>query len=200
MDISAKGASIMYAALLSQETMSHFKTEEDIVNYITYPGGPAVIYDGSSETLVRKQLNPDTEMTVVILPVNAMGVYGKLFTETFRTKAVPYSNYSVTIDEAVVTENGQDYIKWNVSEGKPSGFRYIIRATDNHLWTNTLQGSVLRAQETMYLSPELYYIEKTTDSRAPLNNLTKGSEYILIVTAVDENSASSVADSWTFIY
>ena len=200
MDISAKGASIMYAALLSQETMSHFKTEEDIVNYITYPGGPAVIYDGSSETLVRKQLNPDTEMTVVILPVNAMGVYGKLFTETFRTKAVPYSSYSVTIDEAVVSENGQDYIKWNVSEGKPSGFRYIIRATDNHLWTNTLQGSVLRAQETMYLSPELYYIEKTTDSRAPLNNLTKGSEYILIVTAVDENGASSVADSWTFIY
>lgn len=200
MDISAKGASIMYAALLSQETMSHLKTEEEIVNYITYPGGPAVIYEGSSETFIRKQLNPDTEMTVVILPVNSMGLYGKLFTETFRTKAVPYSSYSVTIDEAVVSENGKDYIKWDVDEGKAAGFRYIIRATDNYLWTNTLQCSVLRAQETMYLSPNLYYIEKTTDSYAPLNNLTKGSEYILIVTAVDENGASSVADSWTFIY
>ena len=52
----------------------------------------------------------------------------------------------------------------------------------------------------MYLSPDLYYIEKTTNSYAPLNNLTKGSEYILIVTAVDENGASSVADSWTFVY
>lgn len=200
MDISAKGASIMYAALLSQETMQHLKTEEDIVNYITYPGGPAVIFEGSSETLIRKQLNPDTEMTVVILPVNSMGLYGKLFTETFRTKAVPYSSYSVTIDEAVVSENGKDYIKWDVDEGKAAGFRYIIRATDNYLWTNTLQCSVLRAQETMYLSPDLYYIEKTTNSYAPLNNLTKGSEYILIVTAVDENGASSVADSWTFIY
>lgn len=200
MDISAKGASIMYAALLSQETMQHLKTEEDIVNYITYPGGPAVIFEGSSETLIRKQLNPDTEMTAVILPVNMMGVYGKLFTETFRTEAVPYSGYSVEIQEAVVTENGQECIRWNVSGGEAAGFRYIIRATDNYLWTNTLQCSVLRAQETMYLSPDLYYIEKTTDSYAPLNNLTKGSEYILIVTAVDENGASSIADSWTFIY
>lgn len=200
MDISAKGASIMYAALLSQETMQHLKTEEDIVNYITYPGGPAVIFEGSSETLIRKQLNPDTEMTAVILPVNMMGVYGKLFTETFRTEAVPYSGYTVEIQEAVVTENGQECIRWNVSGGEAAGFRYIIRATDNYLWTNTLQCSVLRAQETMYLSPDLYYIEKTTNSYAPLNNLTKGSEYILIVTAVDENGASSVADSWTFVY
>ena len=200
MDISAKGASIMYAALLSQETMQHLKTEEDIVNYITYPGGPAVIFEGSSETLIRKQLNPDTEMTAVILPVNMMGVYGKLFTETFRTEAVPYSGYTVEIQEAVVTENGQECIRWNVSGGEAAGFRYIIRAPDNYLWTNTLQCSVLRAQETMYLSPDLYYIEKTTNSYAPLNNLTKGSEYILIVTAVDENGASSVADSWTFVY
>ena len=91
-------------------------------------------------------------------------------------------------------------VSWNVNGGEASGFRYIIRPTDSYLWTSTLQGSVLRAQETMYLSPNLYYIEKTTDSYAPLNNLTKGSEYILIVTAVDENGASSVADSWTFIY
>lgn len=200
LDFTAKGASIVYAALLSQETMSHFKTEEDIINYIIYPGGPAVIYDSSSETFIRKQLNPDTEMTVVLLPVNAMGVYGKLFTETFRTKAVPYSRHTVEIEEAVVSENGQDRIRWNVSGGEAAGFRYIIRATDNYLWTNTLQSSVLRAQETMFLSPDLYYIEKTTEKYAVLSNLAKGSEYILIVTAVDESGASSVADSWLFVY
>lgn len=200
MNFSAKGAAIIYAALLNQETISHFKTEEDLVNYIIYPGGPAVIYEGSSETLVRKQLNPDTEMTAVILPVSSKGIYGKLFTETFRTDAVPYSGFSVDIEEAVVSENGNEHIGWSVSEGDPAGYRYILRATDSYLWASTLQSSVLRAQETMYLSPELYYIEKTTDRRAPLNNLVPGTEYIIIVTAVDESGASSVADSWTFTY
>ena len=52
----------------------------------------------------------------------------------------------------------------------------------------------------MYLSPELYYIEKTSGSYAPLNNLVRGTEYMLVVTAVDQNDASSIADSWTFVY
>lgn len=200
LDFTAKGASIVYAALLSQETMSHFKTEEDIINYIIYPGGPAVIYDSSSDTFIRKQLNPDTEMTVVILPVSFEGVYGKLFTETFKTDAIPYSGFSVNIEEAIVSENGKECISWSVSEGKPTGYRYILRATDSYMWTNTLQSSTLRAQETMYLSPGLYYIEKTSDNFVYLDGLSRGTEYVLVVTAVDENDDSSVADYWTFTY
>ena len=200
LDVSAQGATIMYAALLSADIMSHLDTEEELIEYVIYPGGPSVIFDGSSETFVRKQLNPDTEMTVVILPVNLTGVYGKVFTLPVRTKAIPYSSLSVEIEEKVVTENGQECIKWNVNGGEASGFRYIIRPTDSYLWTSTLQGSVLRAQETMYLSPELYYIEKTTDNYAPLKNLSRGTEYMLVLTAVDGEGASSVADSWTFVY
>lgn len=200
MDVSAKGASIMYAALLNADIMAHLDTEEELIEYVTYPGGPSVIFEGSSETFVRKQLYPDTEMTIVILPVNITGVYGKVFTLPVRTEAIPYSSLSVEIEEKVVTESGQECIKWNVSGGEASGFRYIIRPTDSYLWTSTLQGSVLRAQETMYLSPELYYIEKTSGSYAPLNNLVRGTEYMLVVTAVDQNDASSIADSWTFVY
>lgn len=199
-DFSAQGASIVYAALLSADVMAHLDTEEELIEYVIYPGGPAVIFDGSSETFVRKQLYPDTEMTIVILPVSITGVYGKVFTLPVRTVAIPYSGLSIEIGEEVVTENGQDRIRWNVSGGEAAGFRYIIRATDNYLWTNTLQSSVLRAQETMFLSPDLYYIEKTTEKYAVLSNLAKGSEYILIVTAVDESGASSVADSWMFVY
>ena len=200
MDVSAKGASIMYAAMLDDETMAHFDTDEELIEYIIYPGGPAVIFDGSSETLVRKQLNPDSNMTVVILPVNIMGVYGQLFTETFRTEAIPYNDLTVEIEESIVTENGQDIIRWQTTDGEAASYRYIFKETGSYLWQNTLKGSTLRAQETMYLSPGLYYIEKTTGTSLTLNNCTRGTEYILVVTAVDEDGVSSISDSWTFVY
>lgn len=200
MDVSAKGASIMYAAMLDDETMAHFDTDEELIEYIIYPGGPAVIFDGSSETLVRKQLNPDSNMTVVILPVNIMGVYGELFTETFRTEAIPYNDLTVEIEESIVTENGQDIIRWQTTDGEAASYRYIFKETGSYLWQNTLKGSTLRAQETMYLSPGLYYIEKTTGTSLTLNNCTRGTEYILVVTAVDEDGVSSISDSWTFVY
>ena len=200
MDVSAKGASIMYAAMLDDETMAHFDTDEELIEYIIYPGGPAVIFDGSSETLVRKQLNPDSNMTVVILPVNIMGVYGQLFTETFRTEAIPYNDLTVEIEESIVTENGQDIIRWQTTDGEAASYRYIFKETGSYLWQNTLKGSTLRAQETMYLSPGLYYIEKTTGTSLTLNNCTRGTEYILVVTAVDKDGVSSISDSWTFVY
>ena len=200
MDVSAKGASIMYAAMLDDDTMAHFDTDEELIEYIIYPGGPAVIFDGSSETLVRKQLNPDTNMTVVILPVNTMGVYGQLFTETFRTEAIPYNDLTVNIEKSIITENGQDIIRWQTTGGEAAGYRYIFKETGSYLWQNTLKGSALRAQETMYLSPGLYYIDKTTGNSLTLSNCTRGTEYVLVVTAVDEDGVSSISDSWTFVY
>ena len=56
------------------------------------------------------------------------------------------------------------------------------------------------AQETMYLSPGLYYITSLEGTSAKISNLTEGTEYIMIVVAVDADGNISVADSWTFTY
>lgn len=200
MTLTAKDASLMYAAMFDEKTMSRFSTDEELIEYLISPEGPAVILENSTEILVRKQLDPDTDMTVVVLPVDITGVYGRLFTHRFRTLAIPYNDLSVVIEEAVVKENGTDLIRWHVNDEDAVSYRYILKETDSYMWTNTLKSSVLKAQEIMYLSPGMYYINKTRDNYVPLENLAKGVEYILIVAAVDENDASSIADSWTFTY
>ena len=71
---------------------------------------------------------------------------------------------------------------------------------DSHLWSSVLEGSLLKAQETMFLDPGLYYITTVTQGSAIFSGLEPGTEYILIVVAVDQEGFSSVADSWKFIY
>jgi hypothetical protein len=56
------------------------------------------------------------------------------------------------------------------------------------------------AQETMYLNPGMYYINSTTEASATVSGLTSGTEYVIVVVAVDSEGNTSVADSWTFTY
>lgn len=200
MTLTSEGATLIYASLLDSKAMSGLETKEDMIEFLISPGSTAVIYEGSSELFERKQLSPGTKMTLLALPVNFSGMYGELFVKSFTTKTVPYNSLIVHIDESIVSENGGKFIRWNVIEGEPSGYRYILKETDSYLWTNTLHGSVKRTQETMFMSPNLYYIEKTTDNYVEVSGLVPGTEYVLVVTATDEEETSSVADSWIFTY
>lgn len=200
MTLSSEGATLIYASLVDGKTMSGLETKEDMISYLISPGSPAVIYEGNSETFERKQLSPGTKMTLLALPVNFSGMYGELFVKSFTTKTVPYNHLIVHIDESIAEENDKEYIRWSVSEGEATGYRYILKETDSYLWTNTLHGSVKRTQETMFMTPDLYYINKTSDNYVEVSGLVPGTEYILVVTATDENDTSSIADSWTFTY
>ncbi|MBQ2874069.1 MAG: hypothetical protein IJE85_02110, partial [Bacteroidales bacterium] len=141
--------------------------------------------------------NPGTEMTLVALAIDRLGKYGPLFMEVFKTNQIPYNSLEINIIENI---EDPGLISWEVSGGDASQYRYICRETDSYLWKNTLGASVLKAQETMFLDPGLYYINSVNTPSASLDAAVSGEEYIIIVTAVDEDGNISVADSWTFEY
>ena len=145
---------------------------------------------------------------MLAIAIDNDGRYGKLLEKTYRTDAIPYNEIIVEIDKDQEILRNTSSISWNVRGNNADGYRYIFRPTSGNLWQETLEQSVTTAQETMFMDPGLYYIEKTKDNSVTLSGLVKGTEYILIVTAVqdsgkglaDPSSKGSVADSWIFTY
>mgnify|MGYP003294208376 FL=1 len=78
-------------------------------------------------------------------------------------------------------------------------YRYIFTATDRHLWTGTLESSVKRAGETLFLNSGYYYISTTTETSAKVS-MENGKEYMFVILAVDNAGNCSAASHWKFIY
>lgn len=200
MTLNAPGAGHIYAQLFTQEQMRGFRSENEIIKTLLEPGNKSSVIDRESDIFIRKFLKPDTGMILAALAIERTGRYGPLFIEEFRTEAIPYTSKKVSINKDIDKVRESSIISWTIAEGEVSEYRYIFRETDSYLWQNTLQESVLSAQETMYLNPGLYYINHTTTPEATMSNLVSGQEYIIIVVAAEEDGNISVADSWTFTY
>lgn len=200
MTLKSSGASYIYCQLLSDEQLSGYTSESEIIKELLKPGGTSTVYDRSSDTFVRKFLKPGTAMTLVALAIDSGGRYGPLFSERFQTDPIPYNSIKVNIDKDPAKVQKDLSITWTASEGDIVEYRYILRDTANYLWQNTLEGSVVTAQEKMYLDPGLYYISHTIAPEAPLIDLISGKEYIIVVVAADSEGNISVADSWEFTY
>lgn len=197
MMLQSAGASAIYCQLLTPEQMNMHISESDLIKMLLEPGGRSTVFDNDCDLFERKFLNPGTEMTLVALAIDRLGKYGPLFMEVFKTNQIPYNSLEINIIENI-EDSGS--ISWEVSGGDAAQYRYICRETDSYLWKNTLGASVLKAQETMFLDPGLYYINSVNTPSASLDAAVSGEEYIIIVTAVDEDGNISVADSWTFEY
>ena len=139
-------------------------------------------------------------MTLIAVAIDRNGKYGPLLTEHFETDHIPYNDLEVSIDKDLAAFRNTSTINWSSSGGDVVQYRYILKETGSHLWQNVFEQSVEMAQETMYLSPGLYYITSLEGTSAKISNLTEGTEYIMIVVAVDADGNISVADSWTFTY
>ena len=122
-----------------------------------------------------------------------------LNSQTYTTLDIPYNGMTVKIEEDLEKLKADQTIRWSTEGGDPTEYRYIFTAKDRHLWTNTLGSSIDKADEVMALNPGLYYISKTTAAEAKVS-VESGKEYILIVTAVDEEGKSSESTWWEFTY
>ena len=139
-------------------------------------------------------------MRLIAVAIDRSGKYGPLFTEEFVTDPIHYSPTKVTIDKNIDNVRNSSVISWSVSGEAPAEYRYIFKGTDSYLWNSTLEGSILAAQEKMYLEPGLYYISHTSEPKAVLSGMVAGNEYIIVVVAADAEGNISEADSWIFTY
>lgn len=200
MTLESPGASFIYCQLMSDEQLTGFSSENEIIKEILKPGGASTVFDKSSDIFVKKFLKPGAPMTLVAVAIDGAGKYGPLLRETFYTEPIPYNSIKVNIDkdQDKVRENGA--ITWTATGGEVSEYRYILRETDNHLWLNTLGGSTQAAQDKMYLDSGLYYISHTIEPEAVLSGMVSGKEYVIVVVAADAEGNISMADSWIFTY
>lgn len=200
MDIIAEEAMYIYSNLIHENEIAAYDTEEKKIEHLLDPEGYSTVFNNDEEHFERKFLKPDTKYTFLSIAIDSKGQYGPLYEQILSTEALPYNNLIVKIDKNLAELQKTSTVKWTVTGGKAHEYRYIFRESDGHLWQNTLERSVITAQEMMFMQPDIYYISKTKESQAVLSGLTSGKEYVIVVTAADENGNGSIADSWIFTY
>lgn len=200
MRLTSAGAGHIYSQLLTEEQFAQYMSENELIHMLLAPGNKSTVFDSESDIFVRKFLKPGTSMRLIAVAIDRSGKYGPLFTEEFVTDPIHYSPTKVTIDKNIDNVRNSSVISWSVSGEAPAEYRYIFKGTDSYLWNSTLEGSILAAQEKMYLEPGLYYISHTSEPKAVLSGMVAGNEYIIVVVAADAEGNISEADSWIFTY
>lgn len=194
---ASENVEIIYNMLFSAEEMQKYAQEQDIIDFLL--SGKAYFLEDESDIVIRKFLSPGTDYTLVALAVDRKGKYGPLFRHEFTTIEIPYNDMTVAIEQDHASLKSDQTLRWSIAGGDAAEYRYIFTETDRHLWTGTLEGSVRKAGETMYLDPGLYYINKTAETSVKVS-MEKGKEYIFVILAVDTAGNPSAASYWKFTY
>lgn len=196
--LAASGSvEMIYNMLISEEDIVKYPTDQDKIDLLL--SGNAYFFDRSSDVVIRKFLSPGTKYTLIAIAIDRSGRYGPLFKREYTTEQLPYNGTEVIFNEDLNSLRNDKTIRWNISEGNVSEYRYIFTETDRYLWTGTLNSSVRKAGETMFIQPNLYYISKTTDNFVQVS-MENGKEYIIVILAVDEVGGCSAIGHWRFTY
>lgn len=199
--LTAYGAAMIYSCVMDADAMSGFDSDDEIIAHLISPAGQAALIEGASGSYEIRSLSPGKDYTLFAIPVNNKGQYGELLKVSFTTVQLPYNDLIVNINKVINKDaSGNVIVDWTVTGGTAKSFRYVFTDTSTNRWLSTLGGTVENAQVIMFKTPDMYYISKTTDTKASLGKLTEGKEYVLVVVAVDSSGNSSVADSWIFTY
>lgn len=194
---ASEKASMVYNMLLPTSELDQFANEEEMVKWLL--SGNAYFFERDSDIVIRKFLSPGTSYTLIALAVDKMGNYGDLFRLEISTVPIPRNSSEIVIEKDVEALRNDQTIRWSIVGGSAVEYRYIITPTDRHLWTGTLEASVKKASETLFLDPGLYYISRTSDTSAKVS-MENGKEYVFVILAVDETGSSSTAADWFFTY
>lgn len=195
--IASDNVEIVYNILMPSEEIAAYPDEQDLIDLLL--SGSAYFFEATNDIVVRKFLSPGTRYTLIALAVDKNGRYGPLFKEEYETRSIDYNDLNVSIVQDIEALRKDQTIRWSTENGSATGYRYIMTATDRHLWTGTLESSVKKAEETMVLDPGLYYITKTDSTEARLE-MENGKEYIFVILAVDSAGGCSTASHWRFTY
>lgn len=203
MDITAAGAKFIYCQLLPDEALEDYTSDQEIIDALIKPEGIGVRIEKSKAYFERRQLKPDTEMTLIATAIDKNGCYGPLLREEYQTVSIEFNSLAIEIEKDLdkLKENG-GVLNWSVSGGEAASYKYFYRKTDNSYWTSTFGSDYSLVEAKMVLDPDLWYFKNTADSFAKLDNpaLAEGQEYVFVVLAVAEDGSSSRADHWIFTY
>lgn len=195
---SSESVSTIFNCLLDEEELARYPTEQDKIDLLIKGG--AYWFEGISDLVVNKFLLPAKKYTQLAIGVDRHGYYGKLFVEEFTTLGLPYNDITISIEEDIAAVRKNNTLKWDTTGGEAASYRYILYETDSYRWLNTFYSSIEIAETKLILESGLYYIEKTTNPYAVLDNAAAGKEYVLVVVAIDAAGNASKPDSWIFTY
>lgn len=196
--LNAPGAKYIYSRLMPEEELAAYPTDAQKIELLIKPGNASTVF-GPQDIFIRKSLRPGARMILLAVAIDKNGRYGPLLEEMLQTEPIPYNNLKVEIDKDIEALRSSSTINWSVTGGEAVKYRVFFNNTGSHYWNNVFNSTVEMVQEKMYLDSSLFYI-KHLDVPYYKPALTAGTEYIMIVTAVDAEGNISVADSWTFIF
>lgn len=197
--LSAPGASVIYAMLLTQNEYSGLDSDKAMVEYLMKNSTPGA---GSEMTVKRTGLKPGERVRLLALAVDEEGRYGAILNKIYTT-AVPVFNDDITIDLDVTYEGKTAKVKVTSSGADIAGYYYFHGNTSTSSWTRILGGTRESAEEYLAVHNDSYIISNTKDKpfvngNIEMTGLEMDVEHVVIVMAYDVNGRLSRASMEKF--
>lgn len=197
--LSAPGASVIYAMLLTQKEYSGLSSDKAMAEYLIKNSTPAV---GSEMTVTRTGLNPGEKLRLLALAVDEDGRYGAILNKSYTT-AVPVFNDDIFIDLDVTYEGKAGKVKVTASGADIAGYYYFHGKTSSSSWTRILGGTRESAEEYLAVNNDNYIISNTqdkpfVDGHIEMSGLEMDVEHVVVVMAYDVNGHLSRASMEKF--
>lgn len=153
--LKSTGADRIYYAFVTYTNSSKYNTDELKVQYVLANGlfGVGESVDAVSTSLALK---PENNVVLFAVSISADGKYGKVFSQTYKTSAIPFNDWTVTL-ENTINKPSDVRVKITVKDGdgvevNPSDYLYWAGNGESSFWKNTLGRSVTSAQQYMWLN------------------------------------------------
>lgn len=197
--LSAPGASVMYAMLLTQNEYSGLNSDKAMAEYLMKNSTPGA---GSEMTVKRTGLNPGERVYLLALAVDENGRYGAILNKSYTT-AVPVFNDNIAIDLNVTYEGKTAKVKVTSSGADIAGYYYFHGKTSTSSWTRILGGTRESAEEYLAVNNDNYIISNTKDKpfvngNIEMTGLEMDVEHVVVVMAYDVNGRLSRASMEKF--
>ena len=208
--LSCEGAYRIYYAFVSRINSTKYSTDELKAKYIFDYG---TFGEGSSVEAASRMLaaSPETNIVMFAMPVSADGKYGKVYDSPYKTSAIPFNNWTVTLEEVynkpldvrinvvVKDENGAvvepaDYLYWAGDtslafwKNSTSGLGKTAENAQRYMWLNVGKDSKLKTSVSGEIS----------GGEAKFADLPVDKTCVLVLMAKDAEGGYSKATVLTF--
>lgn len=158
-DIHADGASMIFAAMLTQNEMMAKGSDGDKISYLLNKVAPV---SGEMATVTRTGIPSGEEVTLIAMAVDAQGHYGNLLEGSY-SPAVPKFDDSAVLTADIGCEARTMKVKPVVSNGDFQHYYYLVEKSVSSAWTRILGGSLASAEAFVTTNPDHYLIKNTVD-------------------------------------
>lgn len=190
---SAKAKMIFYVYMSKSDGERISRLDNDTKAGLILEHENCVSVKGNKATAVIEKLSSDTTMILYALCVDDNGKYGEVAMISATTAGLEFNSLTVTATEFDVTSDKASF-KIEVTGGEASEFIYWFGQSNDDFWLNSkyLAENQTAASQYLALFPQDEHIVKAmgkygkvTDGVLTVTDLTKTTEYILVISAKD---------------